>query len=211
MATTYLALWLQELDLARTNHLIMIFMGVMALAMLVMAGALLIVTITAAKAIKDARATADEFKDKLLPLIDVATDISKSGQALLHDVGPKVKVITENVMQASETLAETSKAARATVQQIDATLADANQRAQKQVARVDGMVTAALTTAAEVAEAIGNGIRVPAQKIAAAATQARAVAEGLLARFRSMTGASPFGGRRTAEERSGAADESEFQ
>ncbi len=112
-----------------------------------------------------------------------------------------MKVITENVMQASETLAETSKAARATIQQIDVTIANANQRAQKQVARVDGMVTVALTTAAEVADAIGNGIRVPAQKIAAAATQAKAVAEGLLAKIRSMAGASPFGGRRTAEER----------
>ena len=211
MATTYLALWLQEPDLARTNHLIMIFIGLVAVAMTVMAIAMIVMAVVAAKAIKGVMTTVEEVKGKALPLIDSATEISKTSQDLLRDVSPKVKVITANVMQASETLAETSRAARATVQQIDATLADANQRAQKQVARVDGMVTAALTTAAEVADAIGNGIRVPAQKIAAAATQARAVAEGLLARIRSMAGASPFGGRRAAEERSEAADESEFQ
>jgi methyl-accepting chemotaxis protein len=193
MATTCFAFWLQEPDLARTNHLIMIFIGLVAVAMTVMAIALIVMAVVAAKAIKGVMTTVEEVKGKALPLIDSATEISKTSQDLLRDVSPKVKVITANVMQASETLAETSKAARATVQQIDATIADANQRAQKQVARVDGMVTVALTTAAEVAEAIGNGIRVPAQKIAAAATQAKAVAEGLLAKIRSMAGATPFG------------------
>ena len=85
---------------------------------------------------------------------------------------------------------ETSQVARSAIRQIDTTVADANLRAQRQVARVDGMVTAALTTTAEVVEAIGNGIRVPAQKIAVAVTQARYVAEGLLAKIRSMASGS---------------------
>jgi methyl-accepting chemotaxis protein len=193
MATTYFALWLQEPDLAKTNHLIMIFIGMVAVAMTVMAIALIVMAVVGVKAIKSVMTTVEDVTGKALPLIESATEISKTSQDLLRDVGPKVKVITDNVMQASETLAETSKAARATIQQIDVTIADANQRAQKQVARVDGMVTVALTTAAEVADAIGNGIRVPAQKIAAAATQAKAVAEGLLAKIRSMAGATPFG------------------
>jgi methyl-accepting chemotaxis protein len=200
MATTCFALWLQEPDLAKTNHLIMIFIGMVAVAMTVMAIALIVMAVVGVKAIKSVMTTVEDVTGKALPLIESATEISRTSQDLLRDVGPKVKVITDNVMQASETLAETSKAARATIQQIDATIADANQRTQKQVARVDGMVTVALTTAAEVAEAIGNGIRVPAQKIAAAATQAKAVAEGLLAKIRSMAGATPFGRRDDSDQ-----------
>jgi hypothetical protein len=57
------------------------------------------------------------------------------------------------------------------------------------------MVTAALTTTAEVVEAIGNGIRVPAQKIAAGVTQAKNLIEGLIAKFKEKTAGTPFGSR----------------
>jgi hypothetical protein len=49
---------------------------------------------------------------------------------------------------------------------------------------VDGMITAALTTTTEVVEAVANGLRVPAQKIAAMAGQAKLAFDGLLARFK---------------------------
>jgi len=188
MATIGLAMWLQEADLASTNHLIMIFIGMVAVAMTVMAIALIVVAVTASKAVKGLNTTVEELKGKVLPLIDVATDISKTSQAMLNDSAPKVKHITDNLVDASDTLAETSKAARAAVQQFDSTLADVNMRTQRQVARVDGMVTAALTTTAEVAEAVSNGIRVPVQKIAVMVTQAKVVAEGLIAKFKSMAG-----------------------
>lgn len=177
MATMGFALWLEEMDLAGTNHLIMVFIGIVALALLIMAIALLVITLAAAKAITAARKSADEFKDKVLPLIEVATEIGKSSQALLHDVTPQVKLISEN-------LAETSKSARSAAQQIETTVCDANLRTQRQVARVDGMITAALTTTTEVVEAVANGLRAPAQKIAAMAGQAKLVFDGLLARFR---------------------------
>jgi uncharacterized protein YoxC len=188
MGTIGLAMWLQGADLASTNHLIMIFIGFVAVAMSVMAIAMIVVAVTAAKAVKGMNATVEELKGKVLPLIDVATDISKTSQALLHDSAPKVKHITDNLVSASDTLAETSKAARSAVAQFDSTIADVNMRTQRQVARVDGMVTAALTTTAEVAEAIGNGIRVPAQKIAVMVSQAKALVEGLLAKIKSKAG-----------------------
>jgi hypothetical protein len=50
-----------------------------------------------------------------------------------------------------------------------------------------------------VAEAIGNGIRVPAQKIAMMVTQAKVVAEGLLAKVKAMTANTPFGSRQRPE------------
>ena len=189
MATMSFAIWLLAPDLASTNRLIMIFIGLVALFMAAMAIALIAIAVVASKAVKGLNATVDELKGKVLPLIDVATDISKTSKSVLEDAAPKVKVITDNLVTASETLAETSKSAKAAVLQFDTTITDVNLRAQKQVARVDGMLTSALTATSELAEAIGNGIRVPAQKIAAMASQAKLMAEGIFARIRAAAAA----------------------
>ena len=164
-------MWLEEMDLAGTNHLIMVFIGLVALAMLMMAIALLVVTLAAAKAITGCAKSADELKEKVLPLIDVATEIGKSSQALLHDATPKVKLIVGEPGGDQQERAVSGAAVRNDV-------CDANLRTQRQVARVDGMVTAALTATIEVVETVANGLRVPAQKIAAMAGQAKLVADG---------------------------------
>jgi uncharacterized protein YoxC len=189
MATMGFAMWQQEPDLASTNHLIMIFIGLVAVAMVGMAIALIVVAVTASKAIKGFNATTAELTGKVLPLIEVATEMSKTGQALLQDTAPKVKRITDSLVDASDTLAETSKAARSAVQQFDTTIVDINVRTRQQVARVDGMVTSALTATVEAVETISRGLRVPTQKIVAAAGQAKLFAEGLFAKIRSVAGA----------------------
>src|ERR1019366_3231888 len=123
---------------------IMIFIGLVAVAMTVMAIALIVVAVVASKAVKSATAVMDEFKVKLLPLIDAGTEIGKSTRVILNDATPKVKIITENLVKTSETLVQTSKVAKSAVEKIDVTIGDANMRAQRQVARVDGMVSTAL-------------------------------------------------------------------
>jgi uncharacterized protein YoxC len=188
MSTMCFAMWLQDSDPGGNRHLIMMAIGLIALAIAVMSVIMLVIAVKAMKTFKEVSATAEELKAKMMPLLDEVMEISKTSRVLLQDTAPKIKVITENLVKTSATLAETSMVARAAVQQIDVTVMDANLRAQRQVARVDGMVTAALTTTTEVAEAIGNGIRVPAHKIAVMVTQARFVVEGLLAKVKAMAG-----------------------
>jgi hypothetical protein len=197
MATMYLAMWFQDADAASTRRLAFYLILLIAVAIAGMAIVLLVFALRAFKMIKELAATADELKGKLLPLLDEATVLAKSGRELLQDAAPKVKIITENLVKTSDTLAETSQLAKAAMQQIDTTVIDANLRTQRQIARVDGMVSAALNTATEVVESINNGIRVPAQKIAVIATQAKFVAEGLFAKFKAAAENSPFGRRKT--------------
>ena len=187
MATIAFAMWLDEPDLAHTNFLIMIFIGLVAVAMAVMAIALIVVAVTASKAVKGLTATVDELKEKVLPLVATVTEISKTSQALLHDSAPKVRHITDNLMTTSDMLVETSKSARSAVAECNTTIADINLRTQRQLARVDDMVTATLTATAEAAEAVGKGIRGPAQKIAQMAGQAKNMFEGLIAKIRSKS------------------------
>lgn len=196
MATMCFAMWLQESDLAGANRLVMLFIGLIALAIVGMAIVMMVISVKALKTVKEFGVTAEEFKKKLLPLVDELTGFSKSGRQLLEDSAPKLKLITENLVKTSDTLVEASKVARSAVEHIDATISDANMRTQRQVARVDGMFTTALDTTAEVVETINHGIRVPAQKIAGMATEAKYFAEGLLAKVKSMAANSPFGSRK---------------
>jgi uncharacterized protein YoxC len=195
MATMGLAMWLQDADPGGNRHLVVMFIGLIAVAVAVMAVIVIVLAVKALTTIKELSATADEIKGKVLPLLDEVMEISKTSRVLLQDAAPKVKLISENMVKVSDTLVETSKVARAAVREVEATVSDANRRTQRQVARVDGMVTAALTTTAEVAETIGNGIRVPAHKIAVMFTQAKILGEGLLAKIKSMAAGSPFGDR----------------
>lgn len=175
-----LAMWFQGTDAVSeiNTNLLTIFIGLVALAMLVQATALIVLAAKSVKAIKGLAETVDELKQKALPLIDSATEISRSAQSLVTETAPKVRAIADNLL-------ETSDLVRGTAQHFEETLADANLRTQRQVARVDGMVTAALTATVDVVETIGNGIRGPAQKIASMAGQAKRFAEGLLAGIKS--------------------------
>jgi methyl-accepting chemotaxis protein len=178
-----LAMWFQGTDAVSdmNTNLLTIFIGLVALAMLVQAIALAVLAARSVKAIKALTDTVDELKQKALPLIDSATEISRSARSLVTETAPKVRAIADNLL-------ETSDLVRGTAQHFEETLADANLRTQRQVARVDEMVSVALTATVEIVETIGNGIRGPAQKIAALAGQARRFAEGLLAGIKSYAG-----------------------
>lgn len=195
MATMCLAMWLQDADSGGNRHLIMIFIGLMAVAIAIMAIIMVAIAVVAMKTIKELGATAAEFKTKFLPLLDEVMEISKTSRVLLQDSAPKIKVIADNLVKTSDTLVETSRVARGAMQQVEVTVSDANHRAQRQVARVDGMVSAALTTTAEVMETISHGIRVPAHKIAEIVTQAKFVGGSLLAKVKSIVDRTPFGSR----------------
>jgi hypothetical protein len=194
---TMLAMWILGADpiSAVNTKLLIVFIGVVALALLVQAIALVWVAIKSANAIKGMVETVDVLKQKSLPLIDAATAISLTTEALLRENAPKVRTIADNLVQTSDTLVEASKVARSTVEQIGYTVADANQRTQRQVARVDNMVSTALNATVEVVETVVNGIRVPAQKIAAMTGQAKHLVEGLLAKIKSVAAKTPFASR----------------
>jgi hypothetical protein len=192
MAMTLSAMWLQTSEEAGTHHLIMIFIGIISIAIAVVAIVGIVVALKAMKSIKEMGAIAHEFKDKLVPLLDEATALTRSGRELLDETGPRLKIITENLVKTTDTLHDTSLACKAAVLNVQGTVTDATTRTQRQIARVDGMITTAINTTAEVIENINEGIRVPAQKIALLANQARFIAEGLFEKIKSMAGAVPF-------------------
>src|ERR1700730_1001690 len=132
---------------AGNTRLLMIFIGIVALAMLTQAIVVLVMALGAKRAQTRVLAIAEELRARALPIMNAADD-------LMRDTVPKVKVITENLL-------ETSHVVRAKAVEFDGTLSDANQRAKMQVAAIDGMVASAWTPTEALAERVHQGVRKP--------------------------------------------------
>jgi hypothetical protein len=129
-------MWMQDSLSSGNTKWLVIFVGMVAIAMVVQAIAVIVLAVGASKASKRALLMADQLQTKLMPILDTT-------QGVLHDSAPKVKIITEN-------LVETSHVVRSKAAEFDVTATDVNARTRAQAARVDGMVTSVLDTTAEI-------------------------------------------------------------
>jgi methyl-accepting chemotaxis protein len=165
-------MWLQDPDSLSSGNsrLLMIFVAMVAIAMVAQAVALIIMAIGAAKARRRGLEIAEEIRSKIMPMID-------STHELIRDTAPKVKVITENFVEASHVI-------RSKAQEFDVTATDLNLKTRAQAARVDGMVTAVLNTTAEISESIQRGIKVPVREISGLANGLKAGLDVLIGRAR---------------------------
>jgi hypothetical protein len=146
------AMWLQEpegLTPANTKLLI-IFVGIVAISMLAQAIALIAVAVGAAKARKRGLEIAEELREKVMPVITGTHEI-------IRDSGPKVKIITEN-------LVETSHVVRSKAAEFDVTASELNMKARAQAARVDGMVTGVLNTTSEISDTLQRAVKLPVRE-----------------------------------------------
>src|ERR1700728_3159888 len=100
-------MWMQESLSSGNTKWLVIFVGMVALAMVVQAIAVIVLAVGAAKASKRAFEIAHEVRLKMEPILE-------STQGLMHDLGPKVKILTEN-------LVETSHIVRSKAVEFDAT------------------------------------------------------------------------------------------
>jgi len=147
-------IWLQDAGSLSSGNsrLLMIFVGMVAIAMVVQAIVVIVTAAGAVKASKRALVIAEELHAKVGPLLDTT-------QGMLHDSAPKVKVITENLVEASHVVR--SKAA-----EFDATASELNAKARAQAARVDGMVTGVLNTTSEISNTLQRAVQVPVKEFA---------------------------------------------
>jgi uncharacterized protein YoxC len=145
-------MWLQDADMISSGNskLLMIFVGLVALAMIVQAIALVAIAIGAAKARKHVMAIVDEVRAKALPAIT-------GTENFLRDYAPKLMTLAEN-------LVETSNIIRNKAVEFDATLSDVNNKTRAQAARADDIATSVLTGTAEIVNTIQHGIRVPVRE-----------------------------------------------
>jgi uncharacterized protein YoxC len=176
------AIFMQESELTRHDiHLAMIFLFIIALALVMQAVGVVISGVFAAKLLHRVDGIANIVEKRTAPILD------KTNQ-LLHELAPKMQSITANAEQISYTVLTKVDELSVTVGELNDTVREINGRARVQVSRVDGIVTDALLTTEEISHTVQNGIKAPVRQIAG-------VIAGLKAGLETLIERSPFGGR----------------
>jgi hypothetical protein len=147
-------MWMQDPGSLSSGNsrLLMWFVGMVAVAMVVQAIVVIVTAVGALKASKRALVIADELHAKVMPILDTTHNV-------IHDSAPKVKIITEN-------LVETSHVVRSKARDFDVTASELNAKTRAQAARVDGMVTSVLNTTADISETLQRAVKVPVREFA---------------------------------------------
>ncbi|WP_158943006.1 hypothetical protein [Granulicella sp. S190] len=176
-------MWLEDPGSLSSGNskLLMVFVGMVAVALVVQACALIAMAVGAAKARKRGLEIAEELRLKVMPIID-------GTHGLIQDSAPKIKIITENFV-------ETSHVVRAKAQDFDSTVSDLNFKTRAQVARVDGIVTSVLNTTADISETVQRGIKVPLREVSGLLNGLKAGLDVLVGR------AKEFGSERPSSRR----------
>lgn len=169
-------MWLQDTGSISSGNstLLMIFVGIVALSMLVQAIVLVMIGLGAAKARNKLLVVVNELRGKALPAIE-------GTENFLRDYAPKLMTLAEN-------LVETSAIIKDKVAEFDTTLTDVNNKTRTQAARVDGILTTVLTGTSEVVNAVEHGIRVPLREITGVVSGLKAGLEVLVGRAKEFGG-----------------------
>jgi len=169
-------MWLQDTGSISSGNstLLMIFVGIVALSMLVQAIVLVMIALGAAKARNKLMVVVNELRGKALPAIE-------GTENFLRDYAPKLMTLAEN-------LVETSAIVKDKVAEFDTTLTDVNNKTRTQAARVDGILTTVLTGTSEVVNAVEHGIRVPLREITGVVSGLKAGLDVLVGRAKEFGG-----------------------
>jgi hypothetical protein len=163
-------MWLQESDSLSSGNsrLLMFFVAMVAVALVAQAIALIAMAVGAAKTRKRGLEIFEEIRAKVMPVLE-------SSQGFIQETTPKIKIITDN-------LVETSHVVRAKAMEFDATASDLNLKTRAQVNRVDGMVTSVLNTTNDISETVTRGIKVPLREVSGLVNGLKAGIEVLVGR-----------------------------
>ena len=163
----------------RDVHWLMIFVAIIALALVVQAVGFVVAAVFASKLLLKLGGIAERTEERTGPLLTRTTEV-------LEDISPKIRSISTNVEQMSYTVRAKCDEVGETLTQLNRTVVDANNRTRTQVARVDGIVSDALHTTEQVSHVVQEGIRVPVKQIAG-------IIAGLKVGLETFVKRSPFG------------------
>ena len=164
----------------RDIHWAMLFLAVIALALVAQAIGVLVGAAFGAKLLHKVNVIADIVETKTGPIMDRTANI-------LKDLEPKVKSVGESAEHITSTVRVKVDELGVTMTELNATMRDINGRTRVQVQRADGIVSDALLATEEISQTVQHGIKGPLKQVAGVIAGVRAAVETLAARspFRS--------------------------
>lgn len=183
-------------------HLLVIFVGVIALFCLILLCVLAGAAIGAWKAYKSVSAEIVIVKQKAFPIVasiqgviddlrPKVTAITGSIQQIVADATPKVKTVTANVADMSDVARTKIRDFEGTFDKANETFRDASDKTRAQVDRVDGMVASALKATSDIGNTVHRGIRMPVMEVAGVVNGVKAAIDVLVGRTKHETGSVP--------------------
>ena len=157
------------------HHLLMIFIGMVAIALVIQAICVIVVAIVLASVALKLKGVSGDVYQHVIPVVNKTT-------ALIDSISPKLTGVAANVERISETLHARTSEIGETVGQLNRTVEDANLRARHHVAHADRIVGSVLADTAEFKDTIANGIRVPLRQVTGLVAGLRAGVETLITR-----------------------------
>lgn len=154
------------------SNLLIVFIAVVAAAVVLQAIVLIAMAVGAAKTQKQALGIIQEFQSKAFPLIDSAARV-------MEQTAPKVGRIADNLVESSDILREKAH-------ELDLVVSEIAAKTRSQVNRVDGAVTDTFNTVGRVTAEVHHAIMVPVKHISGVLNGVRAGIESLMGRFRSF-------------------------
>ena len=134
------------------ENLTILFIAVTAAAVLLQAGILAALYVAVRRSSARMEALAVEVQAKALPAL-------ATSQAMLTELGPKLTVIADNLM-------ETTHSVRSQVERMDATVSDVVDRARLQIIRGDELLSRTLDRVEETSDMVHNTVVSPVRQFA---------------------------------------------
>jgi hypothetical protein len=132
-------------------NLLMVFIGVTALAVLIQAGMLTGMYLALRKNSAQVEALTSEVRVKALPLVEQV-------QSMLGELRPRIETVMGNA-------SESSTLVRAQIQRIDATLNDVLDRTRLQVIRADELMTRTFDQVEDTTETVHRAVVSPVRQL----------------------------------------------
>lgn len=133
------------------NTLLMIFVGVTALAVALQAGVLVFMFLAVRKTSAKVESIAEEVKTKVLPTAELA-------HSMMTELRPKIETLVDNVSVSTTVL-------RTQVERVDATLTDIVDRTRLQVIRADEFVSGTMDKLEETRDAVQRTVVSPVRHL----------------------------------------------
>jgi len=150
------------------ENLTILFIAVTAAAVVLQAGILAALYVAVRRSSARVEALAVEVQAKALPALAMS-------QAMLTELGPKLTVIADNLM-------ETTHSVRSQVERMDATVSDVVDRARLQIIRGDELLSRTLDRVEETSDMVHNTVVSPVRQFAGLIQGVTAGIEFLLGR-----------------------------
>jgi methyl-accepting chemotaxis protein len=159
--------------------LLIVFIGLTAVAVLMQACVLLGIFLTIRKAVNFAKEEAEGYRNKLTPVIDSGSKLVASGKEMVASATELIKNLEPQLKTAATELSEMTQSLHDQTERLQAQADEIAAKVRMQTNRVDGMTTSFLNGVDRTGRFLNEAVNVPIRQVNGIVAAAKAVVDTL--------------------------------